>query len=94
MRRLPYIGIAILVVGLVALFLVGDDGTAAGMNRDDLASLVYAGALITVIGGALVVRPARAMWQHAVIWALIIVGLAVAYEYRLAAQSFIAGLGG
>lgn len=79
----------ILLTGLVAAVLVlaaqYDEGTIAGLSSDDFAGLVWRGALIVFLAGAVFAmyrgRLVQAL-QAAALWLMIALLLAVGYAYR------------
>src|SRR5256714_13931603 len=83
--RVLWILLLILGVGLLALVLRHDQGTIAGLETGDFASLVYKIALLIFIGGAVLAlfreRIAEA-FQAAIFWVVIGLLLAVGYTYR------------
>jgi aspartyl protease family protein len=83
--RLLWILLLLLGVGLLALVLRHDQGTIAGFETGDFASLVYKIALLIFIGGAVLAlfrdRIAEA-FQAAAFWVVIGLLLAVGYTYR------------
>lgn len=86
--RLFWIAIGILALGLLALLLLGDQGTVFGLASDSFARLVYTGALLTVLMAALVgsgIRLGGALRSIA-IWLAIIMVLVAGYQYRYEIQ--------
>jgi aspartyl protease family protein len=83
--RLLWILLLLLGIGLLALVLRHDQGTIAGFETGDFASLVYKIALLIFIGGAVLAlfreRIAEA-FQAAAFWVVIGLLLAVGYTYR------------
>jgi len=83
-RRLLWILLAILTVVMIIL-IAQQDGTIAGLNQSDLASLVVKIVLIVFVG-ALVLTLFRERLSHAIesalIWVVIALLLAVGYTYR------------
>ena len=83
--RLLWILLLIIAIGLLALILRHDQGTIAGLETGDFASLVYKIALLIFIGGAVLAlfreRIADA-FQAAMFWVVIGLLLAVGYTYR------------
>ena len=83
--RLLWIVLLIIGIGLLALMLRHDQGTIAGLETGDFASLVYKIALLIFIGGAVLAlfreRIAEA-FQAAIFWVVIGLLLAVGYTYR------------
>jgi aspartyl protease family protein len=83
--RLLWILLLLLGIGLLALVLRHDQGTIAGFETGDFASLVYKVALLIFIGGAVLAlfrdRIAEA-FQAAAFWVVIGLLLAVGYTYR------------
>src|SRR5437762_12425022 len=79
--------VLLLVLGIGALLLVlrHDQGTIAGFETGDFASLVYKIALLIFIGGAVLAlfreRVAQA-FQAAIFWVVVGLLLAVGYTYR------------
>jgi aspartyl protease family protein len=80
-----WILLLIIAIGLLALILRHDQGTIAGLETGDFASLVYKIALLIFIGGAVLAlfreRIAEA-FQAAMFWVVIGLLLAVGYTYR------------
>src|SRR5438105_4099461 len=85
LRRLLWVLLIILAVALLALVLRHDQGTIAGFDTNDFASLVYKIALLIFIGGAVLAlfreRIAEA-FQTAMFWVMIGLLLALGYTYR------------
>jgi len=83
--RLLWILLLIIGIGLLALILRHDQGTIAGLETADFASLIYKIALLVFIGGAVLAlfreRIAEA-FQAAMFWVVIGLLLAVGYTYR------------
>jgi len=83
--RLLWVLLLLLGIGLLALVLRHDQGTIAGFETGDFASLVYKIALLIFIGGAVLAlfrdRIAEA-FQAAAFWVVIGLLLAVGYTYR------------
>jgi len=83
--RLLWILLLIIGIGLLALILRHDQGTIAGFETGDFASLVYKIALLIFIGGSVLAlfreRIAEA-FQAAMFWVVIGLLLAVGYTYR------------
>src|ERR1043165_3186558 len=83
--RLLWVLLIILGIGMLALVLRHDQGTIAGFETGDFASLVYKIALLIFIGGAVLAlfreRVAEA-FQAAVFWVVIGLLLALGYTYR------------
>lgn len=84
-NRLLWILLVIIGVGLLIVVLRHDQGTVAGFETGDFASLVYKIALLIFIGGAVLAmfrdRIAEA-FQAAIFWVVIGLLLAVGYTYR------------
>jgi len=83
--RLLWVLLLLLGIGLLALVLRHDQGTIAGFETGDFASLVYKIALLIFIGGAVLAlfrdRITEA-FQAAAFWVVIGLLLAVGYTYR------------
>ena len=83
--RLLWVLLLVLGIALLALVLRHDQGTIAGFETGDFASLVYKIALLIFIGGAVLAlfreRVAEA-FQAAVFWVVIGLLLALGYTYR------------
>src|SRR5947209_19746089 len=85
--RSRFIWVLLLLLGVAALVLVlrHDQGTIAGFESGDFASLVYKIALLIFIGGAVLAlfreRVAEA-FQAAIFWVVVGLLLAVGYTYR------------
>jgi aspartyl protease family protein len=83
-RRLLWF-LLLMGVGLLALVVKRDQGTIAGLETGDYASLIYKIALLVFIGGAILAlfkdRIAEA-FQAAMLWVVIGLVLALAYTYR------------
>ncbi|MGB9369972.1 MAG: TIGR02281 family clan AA aspartic protease [Xanthobacteraceae bacterium] len=83
--RVLWVLLLIIAIGLLALILRHDQGTIAGLETGDFASLVYKIALLIFIGGAVLAlfreRIAEA-FQAAMFWVVIGLLLAVGYTYR------------
>jgi aspartyl protease family protein len=83
--RLLWILLLMIGIGLLVLVLRHDQGTIAGLETGDFASLVYKIALLIFIGGAVLAlfreRIAEA-FQAAIFWVVIGLLLAVGYTYR------------
>ena len=84
-RRLFWFLLLLIGIGLLALVLRHDQGTIAGFETGDFASLVYKIALLVFIGGAVLAlfreRIAEA-FQAAMFWVVIGLVLALGYTYR------------
>jgi aspartyl protease family protein len=85
-RRLLWVLLVGLALALLVLLLRHDEGTIAGLETGDFASLVYRVALLVFIGGTVIVmfrhRFAAAL-EAALFWLLLALVLAVGYTYRL-----------
>ena len=83
--RLLWILLLTLGVGMLALVVRHDQGTIAGLQTGDFASLIYKIALLVFIGGAVLAlfrdRIADA-FRAAMFWVVIGLLLAVGYTYR------------
>src|SRR2546423_1747126 len=83
--RLLWIVLLVLGIGALLLVLRHDQGTIAGFETGDFASLVYKIALLIFIGGAVLAlfreRVAQA-FQAAIFWVVVGLLLAVGYTYR------------
>jgi len=83
--RLLWVVLLVIGVGLLALVLRHDQGTIAGFETGDFASLIYKIALLVFIGGAVLAlfreRVAEA-FQAAIFWVVVGLLLAVGYTYR------------
>src|SRR5437773_6550386 len=83
--RLLWIVLLVLGIGALLLVLRHDQGTIAGFETGDFASLVYKIALLIFIGGAVLAlfreRLAEA-FQAAAFWVVVGLLLAVGYTYR------------
>jgi len=83
--RLLWIVLLVLGIGALLLVLRHDQGTIAGFETGDFASLVYKIALLIFIGGAVLAlfreRVAQA-FQAAIFWVVGGLLLAVGYTYR------------
>jgi len=83
--RLLWVLLLILGIGSLALVLRHDQGTIAGFETGDFASLVYKIALLIFIGGSVLAlfrdRLAEA-FQAAAFWVVVGLLLAVGYTYR------------
>jgi aspartyl protease family protein len=83
--RLLWVLVLLLGIGALLLVLRHDQGTIAGLETGDFASLVYKIALLIFIGGAVLAlfreRIAEA-FQAAAFWVVIGLLLAVGYTYR------------
>src|SRR5437868_21378 len=83
--RLLWIVLLVLGIGLLVVVLRHDQGTIAGFETGDFASLVYKIALLIFIGGAVLAlfreRVAEA-FQAAMFWVVIGLLLALGYTYR------------
>src|SRR5215212_1820527 len=83
--RLLWVLLLLLGIGALVLVLRHDQGTIAGLETGDFASLVYKIALLIFIGGAVLAllreRIAEA-FQAAAFWVVIGLLLAVGYTYR------------
>ncbi|UHD47871.1 TIGR02281 family clan AA aspartic protease [Aureimonas altamirensis] len=75
--------LALLGIGL-ALLLLNTDGMIAGLREDDFAQLVYLGAILTAVGGTVIVafrgRFAEAV-RNALLWVVAFVVLVGVYAY-------------
>ncbi len=75
--------LALLGIGL-ALLLLNTDGMIAGLSEDDFAQLVYLGAILTAVGGTVIVafrgRFAEAV-RNALLWVIAFVVLVGVYAY-------------
>lgn len=73
-----------LLGGGLALLLLNTDGMIAGLSEDDFARLVYLGAILTAVGGTVIVafrgRLADAV-RNALLWAAAFVVLIGVYAY-------------
>lgn len=88
MRRVFWIVLAIIIAGLSYLLAVGDESTHFGLTGDDLARLVYLGALgiviaVGVIGSDIGLKGAA---RSLVLWLAIMVALVGGYQYRYELQ--------
>src|SRR5436305_8178422 len=83
--RALWVLLLVLGIGLLALVLRHDQGTIAGFETGDFASLIYKIALLIFIGGAVLAlfreRVAEA-FQAAIFWVVVGLLLAVGYTYR------------
>src|SRR5947209_20360555 len=83
--RLLWVLLLLLGSGALVLVLHHDQGTIAGLETGDFASLMYKIALLIFIGGAVLAlfreRIAEA-FQAAIFWVVIGLLLAVGYTYR------------
>jgi len=83
--RLLWVLLLVIGIGLLALVLRHDQGTIAGFETGDFASLIYKIALLIFIGGAVLAlfreRVAEA-FQAAIFWVVVGLLLAVGYTYR------------
>ena len=83
--RLLWVLLLLIAIGLLALVLRHDQGTIAGFETGDFASLIYKIALLIFIGGAVLAlfreRVAEA-FQAAIFWVVVGLLLAVGYTYR------------
>lgn len=83
--RLFWVLLIIIGIGLMALVLRHDQGTIAGLETGDFASLVYKIAILIFIGGAVLAlfreRVAEA-FQAAMFWVVVGLVLALGYTYR------------
>ena len=83
--RLLWVLLLLIGIGLLALVLRHDQGTIAGFETGDFASLIYKIALLIFIGGAVLAlfreRVAEA-FQAAIFWVVVGLLLAVGYTYR------------
>lgn len=83
--RLLWVLLLLLGIGALVLVLRHDQGTIAGFETGDFASLIYKIALLIFIGGAVLAlfreRIAEA-FQAAIFWVVIGLLLAVGYTYR------------
>src|SRR5438874_13111790 len=83
--RALWVLLLVLGIGLLVLVLRHDQGTIAGLETGDFASLVYKIALLIFIGGAVLAlfrdRIAEA-FQAAMLWVVIALLLALGYTYR------------
>jgi aspartyl protease family protein len=84
-RRLLWLLLLLIGIGLLALVLRHDQGTIGGLATGDFASLIYKIALLVFIGGAVLAlfreRIADA-FRAAMIWVVIGLMLALGYTYR------------
>jgi aspartyl protease family protein len=83
--RLLWVLLIVLAIALPVLVLRHDQGTIAGFDTGDFASLIYKVALLILIGGAVLAlfrqRIAEA-FKAAMLWAMIGLLLALGYTYR------------
>ena len=83
--RFLWVLLLILGVGMLALVVRHDQGTVAGLETGDFASLIYKIALLVFIGGAVLAlfreRIADA-FRAAMFWVVIGLVLALGYTYR------------
>ena len=83
--RLLWVLLLLIGIGLLALVLRHDQGTIAGFETGDFASLIYKIALLIFIGGAVLAlfreRVAEA-FQAAIFWVVVGLLLAIGYTYR------------
>ena len=88
MRRLFWIVLAAIGLGLVLLMAAGDSGTVLGLQDDAFASTLYYGVWGLVVAAALLGSGLR--FGHAVrtmaIWLAAILALMAAYQYRYELQ--------
>lgn len=84
-NTLLWVGIAVIVTGMIVLVL-GDMFTGMGGGRgDQIVSLVAMTALLIVLGGGMFGSYAGrggVMLQHIAIWLAIAAVIALAYSYR------------
>jgi aspartyl protease family protein len=84
-RRLIWILLICVALGLVLLLARNDQGTIAGLSSDDLGSLVYHVGLVVLVGGGVLVifRESISKALEAVLfWVVVGLVLAVGYTYR------------
>src|SRR5215472_8751203 len=84
-RRVMWLLLLGLGLALVILIVRHDDGTIAGLESHDFASLVFKAALLIFVAGAVVASFRQRFTQAleaAVFWVVIALFLAVAYSYR------------
>ena len=85
MRRLLWVLLLLIGIGLLVLVLRHDQGTIGGMETGDFGSLIYKIALLVFIGGAVLAlfrdRIADA-FRAAMLWVVIGLVLALGYTYR------------
>jgi aspartyl protease family protein len=87
MRRLLWIVLGVLAVGLLVL-LVGGDRSALGVSGDQFARLVYLGVIGLVVAAGLIGSGVglRGAARSAAIWLLAAVVLVAGYQYRYELQ--------
>lgn len=81
------IALAILAVGLVVLLVSGENSSILGLDSDRFAELVYAGALLVVLGSAAIWRGGLTdRLRNLAAWLFIILALVAGYQYRYELQ--------
>lgn len=83
MRSSLVIALGILAIGLVVLLVSGDGSSILGLDADRFADLVYAGALLVVLGSAVLWRGGlTGRLRSLALWLLIVLVLVAGYQYR------------
>lgn len=84
-----YFAIIAIVGALFVLFAIGDGGSLAGLDGDQIASLVFLSLIGTLVASGLIAGRQRlgSMARQALIWTGIVVMLIAGYEYRYELQN-------
>lgn len=88
MSRLYWVVIAVLGGGLLLLLLNHSSGETLGLNNDSFGQLIYAGALLLVIGAGVLRRGTRFgdTVRSLAMWVVIVLVFVAGYQYRYELQ--------
>ncbi|WP_432283264.1 TIGR02281 family clan AA aspartic protease [Aminobacter sp. BA135] len=88
MSRLYWVVIAVLGGGLLLLLLNHSSGETLGLNNDSFGQLIYAGALLLVIGAGVLRRGTRFgdTVRGLAMWVVIVLVFVAGYQYRYELQ--------
>lgn len=87
MRSPLVIALGILAIGLVVLLVSGEGSSILGLDPDRFANLVYAGALLVVLGSAAIWRGGLTdRLRSLALWLFIVLALVAGYQYRYELQ--------
>jgi aspartyl protease family protein len=96
MNRILLVVLAMLGVGLVVLLVVDSSGTLSDAETSRFGSLVYLGALVTVIAAGILASRQRFgdLARTLAIWVAIVLALMAGYEYRYELQDVASRVSG
>ncbi|MBB6465002.1 aspartyl protease family protein [Aminobacter lissarensis] len=88
MSRLYWVVIAVLGGGLLLLLFNHSSGETLGLNNDSFGQLIYAGALLLVIGAGVLRRGTRLSdtVRGVALWVVIVLVFVAGYQYRYELQ--------